>query len=387
MMKKANNYMVIIIVLLLVVAIITGAGLCYLSWSDDYMFAGADSTAETIRSTEQLGNEVNRDDLANAKEEGRQEVLDSIREDLEANVSAEDILNGLLKGESDGTSAEGNTSTSTEGQDGVSTESSTSNEGQGSTGTENSSEVSGETFTEGTETNTEEATLSANQVTMSDIKVTADGEYQYIKDGAVASHKGIDVSKYQETIDWKKVAADGVEYAFIRVGCRGYGSSGTLIKDDKFHQNVKGALAQNIEVGAYFFTQALTVKEAEEEAEMVIGELEGYNITYPVAIDVERVDGKKARQDALSKDERTEICIAFCERIKEAGYVPMVYGDLETFSELLNAEQLAEYDFWICETDGAMTFPYEFAVWQYSHEGSVSGIKGDTSISISLKEW
>ena len=359
-MKKANNYMIIIIVLLLVVAIITGAGLCYLSWSDD-MYADAGSTTESIISTErpvQSESTVSKEDLANAKEEGRQEVLDSIREDLNANVSAEDILNGLLHGETNGTAGE------------------------------KESDVSSEASTENTTVPTDEdESLSLNTITMSDIQITSDGEYQYIKEGSVVSRKGIDVSKYQESIDWKKVAADGVEYAFIRVGCRGYGSSGTLIEDEKFHQNIKGALAQGIEAGAYFFTQALTVEEAKDEAEMVLELLDGYNITYPVAVDVERVEGQKARQDTLSKEERTEVCIAFCERIKEAGYIPMVYGDLETFSELLDVEQLGAYDFWICETDGAMTFPYEFAVWQYSHEGHISGIKGDTSISISLKEW
>lgn len=386
MNKKANNYMVIIIVLLLVVAIITGAGLCYLSWSDEYKIAENEGTTSVVISTETPaqsteGTGVTGDDLAHAREEGRQEVLDSIREDLKANVSAEDILNGLLNGESNGASTGDNAGTTTEGQG------SAAPEGTTGTSTGVSTEASSETSTESSGENGGEAVLSANTVTMADIKVAADGEYQYIKDGAVASHKGIDVSKYQETIDWKKVAADGVEYAFIRVGCRGYGSSGTLIKDDKFHTNAKGALAQGIEVGAYFFSQALNEKEAVEEAEMVIKELEGYDITYPVAMDIERVDGQKARQDGLTKEARTEVCIAFCERIQEAGYVPMVYGDLETFSELLDVEALAAYDFWICETDGEMTFPYEFAVWQYSHTGSVSGIKGDTNISISLKEW
>lgn len=382
--------MVIVIVLLLVVAIITGAGLCYLSWSDEYGSAKDGNAAGSTVSTE-----VTEDDLANAREEGRQEVLESIRNDLEANVSAEDILNGLLAVNSGETSQAGSADESGSGQAGTETEDTagTQSGNAAESGTEDSdsaenstaSEESGESAAESAAG--EEEGLQANAVTMADIQITADGEYQYMKDGAVASHKGIDVSKYQETIDWKKVAADGVEYAFIRVGCRGYGSSGSLIKDEKFHQNIKGALAQEIEVGAYFFSQALTVKEAEEEAEMVIKELEGYDITYPVAIDIERVDGQKARQDALTKEERTEICIAFCERIKEAGYTPMVYGDQETFSELLDAEQLAEYDFWICETDGDMTFPYEFAVWQYSHKGSVSGIKGEANISISLKEW
>ena len=390
MNKKTNNYMVIVIVLLLVVAIITGAGLCYLSWSDEYGSAKDGNAAGSTVSTE-----VTEDDLANAREEGRQEVLESIRNDLEANVSAEDILNGLLAVNSGETSQAGSADESGSGQAGTETEDTagTQSGNAAESGTEDSdsaenstaSEESGESAAESAAG--EEEGLQANAVTMADIQITADGEYQYMKDGAVASHKGIDVSKYQETIDWKKVAADGVEYAFIRVGCRGYGSSGSLIKDEKFHQNIKGALAQEIEVGAYFFSQALTVKEAEEEAEMVIKELEGYDITYPVAIDIERVDGQKARQDALTKEERTEICIAFCERIKEAGYTPMVYGDQETFSELLDAEQLAENDFWICETDGDMTFPYEFAVWQYSHKGSVSGIKGEANISISLKEW
>lgn len=358
MSKKANNYMVIIIVLLLVVAIITGAGLCYLSWSDGYTAGEETRGTEAVQSTEVPGqtavSDISSEELASAKEEGRQEILESIREELEADVSAEDILNGLLGIDATESSEEKSDAAEGESQESVPAE---------------------------------EPALSANTVTMADIQVTADGEYQYIKDGVAASHKGIDVSKYQETIDWAKVAANGVEYAFIRVGCRGYGSSGSLIKDETFHRNVKGALAQDIQVGAYFFSQAITVEEALEEADFVIQELEGYDITYPVAVDIECVAGQTARQDALTVAERTEICIAFCERIEAAGYIPMVYGNLETFAELLDAEQVAEYDFWICENDGDMTFPYEFAVWQYTHEGSVSGIKGNVNISISLKEW
>ena len=331
MNKKSNNYLVIIIVLLLVVAIITGAGLCYLSWSDDY---NPDPNGGQTQSTE----------VKESTENNIAESSETIAKDEEE--SSEPIVP-----------------------------------------TEEAEESS-----EAVEATTEDAivegeTLSDNMVTMEQISITAEGEYEYIKDGKVASHKGIDVSKYQGNVDWKKVAEDGVEYAFIRVGCRGYGSSGTLIKDEKFHQNVKGALAQGIKVGAYFFTQAITVEEALEEAELVLKELGDYEITYPVAIDVECIENQKARQDKLTKEEHTEICKVFCEKIKEAGYIPMIYGNNETFAELIIPEELAEYDFWICETDGTMTFPYEFAVWQYSHKGTVSGIKGDTNISISLKEW
>ena len=376
MNKNTNNYMIIIMVLLLVVAIITGAGLCYLSWSDGYSSSG--NGGQTTEAPGQSDESVQAD-LDQAREEGRQEVLDSIKEGLEGNASAEDILNGLLKeNDSEGGAAEGTDNGAQTGSDVQSSENDNAADSQSSDGTGNSTS---------TESSSVDNGLKANAITMADIQITADGEYQYMKDSKVASHKGIDVSKYQGTIDWKKVAADGVEYAFVRVGCRGYGSSGTLIKDETFHQNVKGALAQGIKVGAYFFSQAITVEEALEEAELVIKELGEYDITYPVAIDIERIQNDKARQDALTKEERTEICIAFLECIKEAGFIPMVYGDTETFADLLDAEQLAGYDFWICETEGQMTFPYEFAIWQYVHTGSVSGIKGDTNMSISIKEW
>ena len=376
--KKTNNYLLIMVVLLLVVAVIAGAGLCYLSWADTYKSSGNGQSADGMHSTEgpgigSKGDSVNSEALENAREEGRQEILDSIREDLKDHVSAEDILNGLLDGDSD--SAEG-TENASEGS-------------EGSDSTDATEDTSDRDFSEAPSTSdsSEETELMANTVTMNEIEISSEGEYRYIQNGQVASKKGIDVSKYQKKVDWTKVAADGVEYAFIRVGCRGYGSKGTLIEDENFHQNIKGALDAGIDVGAYFFSQALTVEEALEEAELVLEHLKGYDISYPVAIDIERVQGQKARQDALTVEERTRVCIAFCERIKEAGYIPMVYGDEETFTELLDAEQLAGYDFWVCETGGTMDFPYEFAVWQYSHGGSVEGISGDTNISIALKEW
>ena len=349
MNKKTNNILIIIITLLLVIAIITGAGLCYLSWSDEHFKVENEATTEN-EATESL---ITSEDLADAREEGRQEILEDIQENLNANISAEDILNRLLGIEKDDSKAEDSSETPSE---------------------------------ETSESEPEQVVLRENPITVEDIQISANGEYQYIQNSVVCSRKGIDVSKYQGDIDWKKVAADGVECAYVRVGCRGYGSSGTLIKDEYFHKNMKGALSQDIQTGAYFFSQAVTVEEAIEEAKMVVKELEAYksSIYSPIAIDIETVEGQKARQDALTKEERTQVCIAFCEYIKEAGYTPMVYGDLETFSELLDVEQLADYAFWICETDGKMTFPYEFDVWQYSHKGSVSGIKGDINLNIAI---
>ena len=357
MKKKTNNILMIIIILLLVAAIITGAGLCYLSWSEGANGNGIVVTTENGTNTEVSGDisQITSEDLLDAREEGKQEVLDDIQADLNANISAEDILNRLLGIEKEESKAEDSSAAANENQ---------------------------------SESEPDKVGLRANDITMEDIQISATGEYQNVENGVICSRKGIDVSKYQGDIDWKKVAADGVEFAYIRLGCRGYGSSGTLIMDEYFHKNMKGALGQNLQVGAYFFSQAVNVEEAMEEAKMVVKELEAYKdqIYSPIAIDIETVEGQKARQDVLTKEERTQVCIAFCEYIKEAGYTPMVYGDLETFSELLDVEQLAEYEFWLCETDEKLTFPYHFNLWQYSHKGKVSGIKGDVNLNISIAE-
>lgn len=324
--KKANSYVVMVIVLLLVACVITGAGLCYLSWTDEALTDTDHAVIETVV------NEIESDEAEETTEtwsESQIQETETVVETTET-VSEE------------------------------STEETVSEEGSEET--------------------------SEYKITMDDITINEKGEYEYQKDGVV-SKKGIDVSKYQGKIDWKKTAQDGVTYAMLRVGCRGYGAKGTLLTDEMFAQNAKGALENGIEIGAYFFSQAITKEEALEEAELVIKQLEGYDVTYPVAMDIEVVKGEKARQDDLSIEQRTEICIAFCGAIKEAGYTPMIYGDLNTFEHLLDTEKLTDYDFWICETDGQMTFSYPFAIWQYSHEGSVAGITGETNLSISVKEW
>lgn len=208
----------------------------------------------------------------------------------------------------------------------------------------------------------------------------------YYEDGNVISHKGIDVSKYQGEINWKKVAGDEVEYAFIRLGIRGY-TEGEIIEDDNFVDNIKGALDNDIDVGVYFFTQATSVEEAEEEAAYVLDTIEPYSVKYPIVLDVEAVANSKARTNDLTKEERTEYCIAFCDKIREAGYTPMIYGNLKTFMMLLDLEQLEEYDKWIAYYDDELYYPYAFKVWQYSDAGIVNGITGNVDLNISFGDW
>lgn len=211
-----------------------------------------------------------------------------------------------------------------------------------------------------------------------------DGVMHYYEDGERVSHKGIDVSKYQDKIDWEKVASDEVEYAFIRLGIRGY-TEGDIIEDETFEDNIKGALKNDIDVGVYFFTQALSEEEAEEEAAYVIESIAPYQVKYPIVLDVESVTSTKARGNDLTREERTQYCIAFCEKIKEAGYTPMIYGNLKTFTLLLDIEELEDYDKWFAYYDESYYFPYDFKIWQYTNKGKVAGIKGDVDLNISFE--
>lgn len=207
----------------------------------------------------------------------------------------------------------------------------------------------------------------------------------YYKDGEKISHTGIDVSRYQGKIDWEKVADDDIEYAFIRLGIRGY-TEGALQEDETFQANIKGARNNDIDVGVYFFTQAISVEEAQEEAEFVLDIIEPYKVTYPVVIDVEAVNNAKARSRDLTKEERTQCCIAFCETIKDAGYTPMIYGNLKTFMLMLDLEQLEDYDKWLAYYDEEFYFPYDFEVWQYTDSGKVGGINTDVDLNISFED-
>lgn len=216
--------------------------------------------------------------------------------------------------------------------------------------------------------------------------VNEEKELEYRENDEVISRKGIDVSKYQSDINWRKVAGDGVEYAFIRLGIRG-ATEGKLVLDDKYEENMEGAIENGIETGVYFFTQALNEKEAIEEAEFVLENMQDYEVTYPVVLDVEEITTKNARTREMTKEERTKACIAFCERIRQAGYTPMIYGNLKTFMLMLDMEQLEEYEKWFAYYDTELYFPYEFSIWQYTAKGSIAGIKGDVDLNISMRDW
>lgn len=211
-----------------------------------------------------------------------------------------------------------------------------------------------------------------------------EGEATYSINGEEVSHKGIDVSKFQGDIDWNKVAKDGVEFAYIRLGYRGYGS-GKLVVDENYEKNVSGCSAAGIDTGVYFFTEAVNEIEGIEEAEYVLDQIKDYKIDLPIVIDVEESASKEdSRTKKLTKEERTKAIIAFCERIKQDGHEVMIYGNLKSLMLMLDLEELENYDKWFAYYHYPLHFPYKYRVWQYSATGKVDGIKGNADLNIAF---
>ena len=214
--------------------------------------------------------------------------------------------------------------------------------------------------------------------------------------------KGIDVSTYQGTIDWKKVKEDGVDFAMIRAGIRGYGVSsdgiqGKLVQDARYVENMKGAINNGIEVGVYFFTQAINEKEAIEEANFVLGLVKNYKITYPIAIDTELSTHPtgNGRADNLSVEQRTKVIKAFCETIEEAGYEPMIYANKWWLKDNLDMSKLSNYSIWLAHYTGATQddpfakpsdYTGKYIMWQYTDKGTVDGIIGNVDMNVGYKE-
>ena len=209
-----------------------------------------------------------------------------------------------------------------------------------------------------------------------------EGRYLKLRDGE--SITGIDVSSWQKVIDWEQVKASGVEFAMIRLGYRGY-EQGVLSMDKYATANLDGAIAAGLDVGVYFFSQALTPQEAEEEAYYVVENLKPYqaHITMPVVYDWEHVSDADARSaDMRDPDILTDCTLAFLQTVEAAGYRPMVYFNRTQSWKYLNLEELTDYEFWLAAYTQRMDFPYKIKMWQYTNTGSVPGIEGDCDINI-----
>lgn len=210
-------------------------------------------------------------------------------------------------------------------------------------------------------------------------------ENGFVRCSAAAAKTGIDVSSHQEEIDWGAVADAGVDYAMIRVGYRGYDQGGVHV-DDYAEANLRGALDAGLQVGVYFYSQAVSVEEAREEAKLVLDFIKDWDITYPVVFDWEWVSGD-ARTAETSSRVVTDCTLAFCQMIEEAGYTPAFYFNQDLAQNTFRLRELVQYDFWLAQYDSAMTFAYDVAMWQYTCTGSVPGVTGDVDINLCFKQY
>ncbi len=192
---------------------------------------------------------------------------------------------------------------------------------------------------------------------------------------------GIDVSSYQGEIDWQAVRESGVDFAILRVGYRGY-TDGGIFADPTFAVNLQNARAAGLKIGVYFFSQAVSVEEAKEEAVFVLDALGGTALDLPVYFDWEFVEQDSARTNLTSSETVTNCAVTFCEAMEKAGYKAGVYFNQSLGYLTLNLGRLKAYDFWLAEYRSTPEFYYNFHMWQYTDNGAVSGITGHVDLNI-----
>ncbi|MDE6687842.1 MAG: hypothetical protein K2K17_11060 [Lachnospiraceae bacterium] len=209
---------------------------------------------------------------------------------------------------------------------------------------------------------------------------------KYYENNTRVSYVGVDISKTQDYVDFLELKRAGIEFVMLRLGQRGY-SSGEITMDEYFMDNLKRASEAGLDVGVYFFSQAVTVEEAEEEAQFVIDTLSENKIQYPVVFAMDTIPNEVSRIDSLDKMERTNIALAFMDKIRENGYFPMVYGDKEWLIQKLSLGSMIGYDVWLSQEMDIPDYPYQFVMWQYTTHGSIPGIAGDANLNICFIDY
>lgn len=194
---------------------------------------------------------------------------------------------------------------------------------------------------------------------------------------------GIDVSRWDEDVDWKKVKKSGVEFAIIQIGYRGK-TDGKLMMDSHFKENIQGAYDVGIDIGIYYVTQALNTKEARGEANYCIKHLEAYKqwLSYPVFIDIEPHEGSRFDKANLSKKKKTNICKSFCQTLADAGYASGVYTSGSFYYDWVYADQLEKYTIWMANYTRSTDYKGKYDMWQFTSSGSVNGIPVNADLDV-----
>ena len=195
---------------------------------------------------------------------------------------------------------------------------------------------------------------------------------------------GIDISKHNGNIDFKKVKKAGFDFVFIRIAYRGYGMKGTLKVDEKQEVNLKTAKEAGLKVGAYVFSQSTSKEEAVEEAKLAIDLLKDYNLDLPLVYDPETIKGDIARTDDVNGAMWTECAIAFCEEVKKAGFKPAIYSNMVWEDYYFDLEKLKDYEIWYADYNKLPQTPYNFKYWQFSEVGIIDGVNGEVDLNVMI---
>ena len=207
-----------------------------------------------------------------------------------------------------------------------------------------------------------------------------EGRLSY-RDSKRTATLGVDLSKYNGNVDFIKLKDAGINFAMLRLGSRGYGS-GVISLDDKFVEYAQNAALAGIYTGAYFYSSAINEAEAVEEANYIVGAVSGFNLKYPIAIDVEKVTGDSSRTEKLTSAQRTAIVKAFCDTVKGYGYNPIIYSHRDMLISGLDLEELDSYDVWLSDYSSPTDYPYRFSLWQFTQDGKIQGIDGNVDLNL-----
>ena len=208
--------------------------------------------------------------------------------------------------------------------------------------------------------------------------------HNYLKLQNLPSYAGVDVSAFQGNVDWKKVKQSGIDFAIIRLGYRGY-ESGKLVEDAYAKTNLKNAKAAGLKIGAYFFSQALSITETDQEIQFMLGILGNTKLDMPIVLDWE-IPANTARTRNMDARTLTDIQLHFCGQMKKQGYQPMIYFNWHQSEKLYVLHELEEYPFWLALYQDRMTYPWKVEMWQYSDKGKVPGINGNVDLNVYMPD-
>ena len=201
--------------------------------------------------------------------------------------------------------------------------------------------------------------------------------------------QGIDVSEHQGTIDWQAVAEAGYQFAFIRVGFRGYGEAGTLVEDSMAVENLQQAQAAGLHVGTYFFSQALNEEEAAEEAALSVSVIEksGVEPDLPLMYDPEIIKDDDGRANDITRDQVALNTAAFRETVETSSTCRVdIYSNLPWEHNYFDTDTMNRYEIWYADYEPLPQTPYHFTWWQYTNEGTVPGIEGVVDLDLWLRK-